>query len=56
VFRLDLAEGLGGESEESPLFLPVTRQVFAQSQKLGRRERDGMPARKKSANDAGRAR
>jgi hypothetical protein len=52
-FRLDFAEGLGGEPEELVLLLPVMRQVFAQPQKPGRGERDGMPARKKSANDAG---
>ena len=53
AFRLDLEEGLGGEPEESALFLPVMRQVFAQPQEPGRRERDGMVAPKKSANDAG---
>ena len=53
AFRPDLEEGLGGETEELALFLPVMRQVFAQPQEPDRRERDGMPAREKSANDAG---
>jgi hypothetical protein len=29
--------GLGGEAEETALFLPVMQQVFAQSQQPGRR-------------------
>jgi hypothetical protein len=53
AFRPDLEEGLGGETEETALFLPVVRKVFAQPQEPGRRERDGMLSRKKSANDAG---
>src|ERR1700751_1085987 len=53
AFRLDFAEGLGDEPEELALFLPVMRQVFTHPQEPGRRERDGMPARKESANDAG---
>src|SRR6516225_8534122 len=43
---------LGSEAKEAALFLPVVRQVFAQAQQPGRRERDGMPLCKKSANDA----
>ena len=35
--RLDLEEGLGGESEKMALFLPVMRQVFAQPQEPGQR-------------------
>ena len=30
AFRLDFDGGLGGEAEETALFLPVMRQVFAQ--------------------------
>jgi hypothetical protein len=52
-FRLDIAEGLAGEPEELALFLPVMRQVFAQPQKPGRRERDRMAPCEESANDAG---
>jgi hypothetical protein len=37
AFRLDFEEGLGGETEERTLLLPVMRQVFAQSQQSGRR-------------------
>jgi hypothetical protein len=36
AFRLDFAEGLGGETEEPALFLPVMRQVFTQPQEPGR--------------------
>jgi hypothetical protein len=32
---------LGSEPKEAALFLPVLRQVFAQAQQPGRRERDG---------------
>src|SRR5262249_10524029 len=53
AFRLDFEEGLGGQTEEAALFQPVMRQVFAQPQEPGRCERDGMPSRKKSANDVG---
>src|SRR3984893_9343560 len=35
-FRLDFDGGLGGEAEETALFLPVMRQVFAQSQQPAR--------------------
>ena len=42
AFRLDFDGGLGGEAEETALFLPVTRQVFAQSQQPARRQRVGM--------------
>jgi hypothetical protein len=41
-FQLDFDGGLGGEAEETALFLPVMRQVFAQSQEPGRRQLDGM--------------
>jgi hypothetical protein len=34
--------GLGGEAEETALFLPVMRQVFAQSQQPARRQRVGL--------------
>src|ERR1700730_9521094 len=44
AFRLDFDGGLGGETQESALFLPVMRQVFAQLQQLGRRQLDGMSA------------
>src|SRR4030088_281404 len=37
AFRLDFDGGLGGEAEETALFLPVMRQVFAQSQQPARR-------------------
>ena len=43
-FQLDFDGGLGVEAEETPLFLPVMRQVFAQSQQPGRRQLDGMSA------------
>ena len=43
---------LGSEPTEAALFPPVVRQVFAQAQQPGRREREGMPPCKKSANDA----
>ncbi len=35
-FGLDFDGGLGGEAEETALFLPVMRQVFAQSQQPAR--------------------
>jgi hypothetical protein len=38
---LDFDGGLGGEAEETALFLPVMRQVFAQSQQPAR-ERDDL--------------
>src|SRR6202035_6070224 len=38
AFRLDFDGGLGGEAEETALFLPVMRQVFAQSQQPGWRQ------------------
>jgi hypothetical protein len=38
---LDFDGGLGGEAEETALFLPVMRQVFAQSQQPARRQRVG---------------
>ena len=44
AFRLDFDGGLGGEAEETALFLPVMRQVFAQSQQPARRQLDGMSA------------
>jgi hypothetical protein len=37
ALRLDFDGGLGGEAEETALFLPVMRQVFAQSQQPARR-------------------
>src|SRR5580704_12539846 len=45
AFRLDFDGGLGGEAEETALFLPVMRQVFAQSQQ---------PARKRDRNPCDR--
>jgi hypothetical protein len=36
AFRLDFDGGSGGEAEETALFLPVMRQVFAQSQRPAR--------------------
>jgi hypothetical protein len=51
AFRLDFEEGLGGEAEETALFLPVMRQVLAQSQEARRRQLDGMPACEDSANN-----
>jgi hypothetical protein len=42
AFRLDFDGGLGGEAEETALFLPVMRQVFAQSQQPGRRQLNRM--------------
>src|ERR1700738_1569167 len=45
AFRLDFDGGLGGEAEETALFLPVMRQVFAQSQQPARRQRVGVTAR-----------
>ncbi len=36
AFRLGFDGGLGGEAEETALFLPVMRQVFAQSQQPAR--------------------
>src|SRR6202030_2953469 len=41
AFRLDFDGGLGGEAEETALFLPLMRQVFAQSQQPARRQRVG---------------
>jgi hypothetical protein len=41
-FGLDIDGGLGAEAEETALFLPVMRQVFAQSQEPSRRQLDGM--------------
>src|ERR1700726_711211 len=37
AFRLGFDGGLGGEAEETALFLPVMRQVFAQSRSEERR-------------------
>jgi hypothetical protein len=42
AFRLDFDGGLGGEAEETALFLPVMRQVFAESQQPDRRQLNGM--------------
>jgi hypothetical protein len=43
AFHLDFEGGLGSEAEGAALFFPVMRQVFAQSQQPGRRQRNGMP-------------
>ena len=43
--------GLGGEAEETALFLPVMRQVFAQSQQPARGQLDGMSTCEKSADN-----
>src|ERR1700730_5385411 len=43
--------GLGGKPEETALFLPVMRQVFAQSQQPARRQRVGLTAREERAHD-----
>ena len=51
AFRLDFDGGLGGEAEETALFLPVMRQVFAQSQQPARRQRVGLTAREERAHD-----
>jgi hypothetical protein len=51
VFRPDFEEGLGGEAERTALFLPVMRQVLAQSQEARRRQLDGIPACEESANN-----
>jgi hypothetical protein len=37
AFRPDFEQGLGGETKELALFLPVMRQVLAQPQEPGRR-------------------
>jgi len=39
---MDFDGGLGGEAEETALFLPVIRQVFAQAQQRGQRLLNGM--------------
>jgi hypothetical protein len=44
ALRLDFDSGLGGEAEETVLFLPVMRQVLAQPQQPARRQLDGMSA------------
>ncbi len=50
AFRLDFDGGLGGETEETALFLPVMRQVFfAQPQQPARRRRVGLTAREERA-------
>src|ERR1700737_681547 len=46
-----LMEVLGGEAEETALFLPVMRQVFAQPQQPARRQRVGLTAREERAHD-----
>jgi hypothetical protein len=51
AFRLDFDGGLGGEAEETALFLPVMRQVFAQSQQPARGQLDGMSTCEKSADN-----
>ena len=51
AFRLDFDGGLGGEAEETALFLPVMRQVFAQSQQPAGRQRVGLTAREERAHD-----
>ena len=48
---MDFDGGLGGEAEETALFLPVMRQVFAQSQQPARRQRVGLTAREERAHD-----
>jgi transposase InsO family protein len=40
AFRLDFDGGLGGEAEETALFLPIMRQVFAQSHAREERAHD----------------
>ena len=54
AFRLDFDGGLGGEAEETALFLPVMRQVFAQSQQPARRQRVGLTAREERLVGGGR--
>jgi hypothetical protein len=44
AFRLDFDGDLGGEAEETALFLPVMRQVLTQPQQPARRQLDGMSA------------
>jgi hypothetical protein len=51
AFRLDFDGGLGGEAEETALFLPVMRQVFAQSHQPARRQRVGLTAHEERAHD-----
>src|ERR1700730_3070954 len=50
-FRFDFGGCLGGETEVTRLFLPLMRQVFAQSQQRARRQRVGLTAREERAHD-----
>jgi hypothetical protein len=42
---------IAGEAEETALFLPVMRQVFAQSQQPARGQRVGLTAREERTHD-----
>ena len=48
AFRLDFDGDLGGEAEETALFLPVMWQVLTQPQQPARRQLDGMSASEES--------
>jgi hypothetical protein len=52
AFRQDFDGGLGSEAEETALFLPILRQVFAQSQQPGRRQLDWLMDREERTHDA----
>src|ERR1700674_5790394 len=60
AFRLDFDGGLGGEAEETALFLPVMRQVFAPSQqpdrRLGRGKIPEMPKSLSPSHESSRCR
>jgi hypothetical protein len=51
AFGPDLDGGLGGEAEETALFLPVMRQVLAQPQQPCRRQLDRLTALKRLLED-----